>query len=105
MAMPDRAIIGQYWPEDSLVHAMDPRVKFILSFVLMAAVFCAATPLSLAVAALFIVGFYAASRIPLLQAIRAIGPLLVLVVLTADHGFANVPEFLDQQFPTWMKNL
>ncbi|MFR2586962.1 MAG: CbiQ family ECF transporter T component [Adlercreutzia equolifaciens] len=68
---------------DSLVHAMDPRVKFILSFVLMAAVFCAATPLSLAVAALFIVGFYAASRIPLLQAIRAIGPLLVLVVLTA----------------------
>ena len=83
MAMPDRAIIGQYWPEDSLVHAMDPRVKFILAFVLMAAVFCAATPLSLAVAALFIVGFYAASRIPLLQAIRAIGPLLVLVVLTA----------------------
>ena len=81
--MPDRAIIGQYWPEDSLVHAMDPRVKFILSFVLMAAVFCAATPLSLAVAALFVVGFYAASRIPLLQAIRAIGPLLVLVVLTA----------------------
>ncbi len=71
MAMPDRAIIGQYWPEDSLVHAMDPRVKFILSFVLMAAVFCAAAPLSLAVAALFIVGFYAASRIPLLQAIRA----------------------------------
>ena len=33
MTMPDRAIIGQYWPEDSLVHAMDPRVKFILSFV------------------------------------------------------------------------
>lgn len=79
----DRAIIGQYWPEDSLVHAMDPRVKFILSLVLMAAVFCAATPLALVVAALFIVGFYAASRIPLLQAIRAIGPLLVLVVLTA----------------------
>ena len=47
--MPDRAIIGQYWPEDSLVHAMDPRVKFILSFVLMAAVFCGAPPLSLAV--------------------------------------------------------
>lgn len=81
--MPDRAIIGQYWPEDSLVHAMDPRVKFILSLVLMAAVFCVTTPLSMAVAALFVAGFYAASRIPLLQAVRAIGPLLVLVVLTA----------------------
>lgn len=81
--MASRAIIGQYWPEESLVHAMDPRVKFILAFVLMAAVFCGTTPLSLGVAALFVVGFYAASRIPLLQAVRAIGPLLVLVVLTA----------------------
>lgn len=81
--MGERAIIGQYWPEDSLVHAMDPRVKFILSFVLMAAVFCAGTPVALAVAALFIVGFYAAARIPLLQALKAIGPLLILVVFTA----------------------
>lgn len=81
--MGERAIIGQYWPEESLVRAMDPRVKFILSFVLMAAVFCAGTPLALGVAALFVVGFYAASRIPLLQALRAIGPLLILVVFTA----------------------
>ena len=36
--MGDRAIIGQYWPEESLVHAMDPRVKFLLSIVLMVAV-------------------------------------------------------------------
>lgn len=79
----ERAIIGQYWPEESVVHAMDPRVKFVLSLVLMAAVFCAATPLSLGVAALFIVGFYAASRIPLAQVVRALAPLLVLVLLTA----------------------
>ncbi len=81
--MAERAIIGQYWPEESAVHAMDPRVKFVLSLVLMAAVFCAATPLSLAVAALFVAGFYAASRIPLIQVVRALAPLLVLVVLTA----------------------
>lgn len=81
--MGDRAIIGQYWPEESLVHAMDPRVKFLLSIVLMVAVFCAATPLALAVAALFIVGFYAAARIPLLRAVGAIGPLLILVLFTA----------------------
>lgn len=81
--MGDRAIIGQYWPAESLVHAMDPRVKFLLSLGLMAAVFCAATPASLAVAALFVAAFYAASRIPLLQAVRALAPLLVLVALTA----------------------
>ncbi|KAB1651105.1 energy-coupling factor transporter transmembrane component T family protein [Adlercreutzia muris] len=81
--MAERAIIGQYWPEESAVHAMDPRVKFVLSLVLMAAVFCATTPLSLAVAALFVAGFYAASRIPLIQVVRSLAPLLVLVVLTA----------------------
>lgn len=81
--MPDRAIIGQYWPADSPVHAMDPRVKFILSLVLMVAVFCAATPVALAVAALFIVAFYVIARIPLLQALKALAPLLVLVALTA----------------------
>lgn len=81
--MASRAIIGQYWPEESVVHAMDPRAKFLLSLALMAAVFCAATPVSLAVASLFIVGSYLAARIPLGQALRALAPLLVLVLLTA----------------------
>ena len=83
MAVGDRAIIGQYWPEDSVVHAMDPRAKFVLSLVLMAAVFCAGTPVALAVAALFIVGFYGAARIPLPQAVGALGPLIILVLVTA----------------------
>lgn len=81
--MGERAIIGQYWPEESLVHAMDPRVKFVLSLVLMAAVFCAATPASLAVAGAFVVGFYLAARIPFLRAVGSLGPLLVLVAVTA----------------------
>lgn len=79
----NKLIIGQYWPEQSLVHSMDPRVKFLLSLTLMVVVFCASSPLSLAVAAVFLLAFYGVARIPPLQAMSSIGPLLVLVVFTA----------------------
>ncbi|MCI9130211.1 MAG: energy-coupling factor transporter transmembrane protein EcfT [Eggerthellaceae bacterium] len=81
--MNERAIIGQYWPEDSFVHHMDPRVKCILSIAVMVIILCAGNAASLAVAAAFVILFYAASRIPLAQAVRAVGPLLVIVILTA----------------------
>ena len=79
----NRVLLGQYWPEESLVHRMDPRVKFLLSLALIVAIFCAATPASLAVAALFVLVFYGFAHIPPLTALRSIGPLLVLVLFTA----------------------
>ena len=98
--MPDRAIIGQYWPEDSLVHAMDPRVKFILSFVLMAAVFCAATPLSLAVAALFVVylwrsGIGTAIEIPFASFELDLGILYYPFAFFLILAFVNGVNFTD----------
>ena len=42
----NQMLIGQYWPEESLVHAMDPRVKFLLSLALMAVIFCAGNPVA-----------------------------------------------------------
>ncbi len=81
--MSEVAVFGQYWAASSFVHRMDPRVKMLLSLAIMAVVFCAQGWASLAVCALFIGGFFAASHIPLGQAARSIAPLLFLVVLTA----------------------
>ena len=50
----NQLLLGQYWPGESPVHALDPRVKFLLSLALMAVVFCAGNPWALAVAALFL---------------------------------------------------
>lgn len=79
----NQLLLGQYWPGESPVHALDPRVKFLLSLALMAVVFCAGNPWALAVAALFLAAFYLIARIPPLQALRSVGPLLVLVLFTA----------------------
>jgi energy-coupling factor transport system permease protein len=77
--MNSQLLIGQYWPEESVVHEMDPRAKFVLTFVIMAALLCANTTLSLGVAAVFVLAFYALARIPFKQALKALTPLLFLV--------------------------
>ena len=81
--MPDKAMFGRFWPGTSPVHRMDPRAKLLLSLALMVATFCARTTGGLAVCAAFVVGFYAVAGIPLGQALRSIGPLLFIVVVTA----------------------
>lgn len=81
--MPDKAMFGRFWPGTSPVHRMDPRAKLLLSLALMVATFCAQNYGGLAVCAAFVVGFYAVAGIPLGQALRSIGPLLFIVVVTA----------------------
>lgn len=76
------AVIGQYWTGSSLVHRMDPRVKMLLSLALMVIVFCAQGWAGLVACAAFIAAFYLAAEVPFGQALRAIAPLLPLVVLT-----------------------
>lgn len=77
------AVFGKYWPADSVVHRLDPRTKLGCLVLAMAAIFAASGPIPLAVAALFVLAFLAASRIPPAQALRSIAPLAFIVVLTA----------------------
>ena len=75
------ALVGRYWPADSPVHALDPRTKLVGMVVAMVAIFLANSFPALAVAGVFVAAFYLAAHIPLSQAVRAIGPLLIVVLL------------------------
>lgn len=77
------AIFGNYWPTESVLHQLDPRAKLVGLLFAMVAVFCAKGFAALAVAAVFVSGFFALAHIPLRQAFRSIAPLLFIVVLTA----------------------
>lgn len=81
--MNELAILGRYWPGTSPIHRMDPRAKLLLSLAVMVVIFVAQTFWSLAVCALFVLGFLAISNIPLRSALRSIVPLLFVVVITA----------------------
>ncbi|MEA5018972.1 MAG: energy-coupling factor transporter transmembrane protein EcfT [Gordonibacter sp.] len=81
--MPDIALFGHYRPGTSPLHRMDPRAKLLLALAFMIVTFAAQTFWGLAVCAAFVLGFFALADIPLTAALRSIGPLAFIVVITA----------------------
>ena len=81
--MPEITIFGRYLPGNSLVHRMDPRAKLLLSLLAIVIIFCAQSFWGLGVCALFVVGFFASAQIGLRQAFRSVGPLFLIVLITA----------------------
>ena len=61
--------IGQYFPGDSLLHRMDPRVKLILTFVYIVAVF---VPQNLII-----------SRLPGKLVFKSVKPIIPLIIFTS----------------------
>ena len=74
--------MGQYYPVDSRVHRLDPRIKLILTIVFIVIVFMAKTFLGYAVILAFV---YLASRlanVPFRMLLRGLKPLRLIIILT-----------------------
>lgn len=73
--------IGQYYPIDSIIHKLDPRVKLMGALIFIVTVFLANNIFSIIVVTAFLVTFIALSRVPLsfmLKGLRAIVMLLIV---------------------------
>lgn len=81
--MAQSALFGRYWPGESPIHALDPRMKLTGVVIAMVAIFLARSYAALGVAALFVAAFFIVARIPFGQAFKSIAPLLFIVLLTA----------------------
>ncbi len=75
--------IGQYFPGNSLVHRMDPRVKLVLTFAYIIAVFIPRNWVGLAAAVAFLILSVALSRLPLKLIWKSIKPILPLILFTS----------------------
>ena len=75
--------IGQYFPGRSLVHRMDPRVKLVLTFAYIVAVFIPRNWVGMGLAAGFLVFSVALSRLPLKLVWKSVKPILPLVLFTS----------------------
>ena len=74
--------MGQYYPVDSRVHRLDPRIKLILTIVFIVVVFLAKTFIGYAVILAFV---YLASRlanVPFRMLLRGLKPLRLIIILT-----------------------
>lgn len=92
--------IGQYFPGDSLLHRMDPRVKILLLFFFIVGIFVFDTAGSYAIFSLLSTGLFFFSGIPMRMMFRSVRPLLWIILFTFFiHLFSTPGEML---FKVWI---
>lgn len=74
--------IGQYYPYDSPIHRLDPRLKLILVIFMIVVIFVAQTPAAYLCAALFVVTAVVLSHIPFPLIVKGLKPILFIIVIT-----------------------
>lgn len=75
--------IGQYFPGDSVIHKMDPRMKIVLMIVYVIALFLAKSAVSYAFIVLTTVGLVLLSRISFRFYLKGLRPLIFIMCFTA----------------------
>ena len=74
--------MGQYYPVDSKVHRLDPRVKLILTIVFIVTVFLAKSFLGYAVILGFVWLTSRLANVPFRMLLRGLKPLRLIIILT-----------------------
>ncbi len=80
--MSSSLIIGQYIPNDSKVHRLDPRTKIVIIFSFIVFVFFANNTLSYAWLALFAVGSALMTKVKLRYIAKGLTPVWFLIIFT-----------------------
>ena len=75
--------IGQFYPVDSVIHRLDPRVKIVGVLVYLISLFVFSGFIGYAVVTLFLGTVIVLSRVPVTYMIRGMKPILFLLVFTA----------------------
>ena len=74
--------LGQYYPVDSRVHRLDPRIKLILTIVFIVAVFMAKTFVGYALILAFVWMCARLANVPFRMLLRGLKPLRLIIILT-----------------------
>lgn len=74
--------IGQYYPVDSMIHRLDPRVKILATFIYIAALFIVKHFIAYGYVFFFLAGTILLSKVPFKYIIRGLKPLFIIIILT-----------------------
>lgn len=75
--------IGQFFPQNSIVHRLDPRVKILLVICFVVVLFMLSNILTLVFTMCFILILYKLSKIPLKLILKNIKPILFIIIFTS----------------------
>lgn len=74
--------IGQYYPTNSLIHNLDPRVKLFGTMAFVISLFFFKSVLGYTVATLFLAGVIIISKVPFLNLIKGLKAIMIIMLIT-----------------------
>ena len=82
--------IGQYYPANSVIHRLDPRVKIVATLLFLISLFVQKSVLGYLTATVFLAGVIYLSKVPLKFIMKGLKPILILLLITvAFNLFLN----------------
>lgn len=75
--------LGQYFPVDSVIHRLDPRVKILSLIAYIVLVFCTYNYYSLVLVAAVVLTIIVLSKVPLKMYLKSLKVIIVIVVITS----------------------
>lgn len=97
--------LGQYFPGESVIHRLDPRMKIILTFAFIIELFLVQTFAGFAIAALLLAVVTALSGISAKTVLRSLKPLIFIIILTAFFNIfygGGAPVFANVGWLRWL---
>ena len=93
--------LGQYFPGDSVMHRMDPRMKFLLTLALIVLIFCVRTVYGYAAVVAVLLLAILLSRISVKYVLKGIKPLWFILVFTFILNIFFISEGEVVDFPDY----
>ena len=83
--------IGQYYPADSRIHKLDPRVKIVCTLLYLISLFTFKSILGYVLATVFLFGCIKLSKVPFKFIVRGLKPIIILLLITVGFNLFLTP--------------
>lgn len=83
--------IGQYYPSDSRIHKLDPRVKIVSTLLYLISLFTFKSIIGYALATLFLVFCVRMSKVPFKFIVKGLKPIIILLMITVVFNLFLTP--------------
>lgn len=83
--------IGQYYPVNSVLHRLDPRVKLVSTMIYIVSLFVFDSALGYTVAGLFLAGSIILSKVPFKFMVKGLKPIVMILLITLFFNLVFTP--------------
>lgn len=83
--------IGQYYPANSVIHKLDPRVKLFATLIYIISLFCLKGIAALCLATFFLIAVIKLSKVPFKFMVKGLKAIMMLMIITALFNLFLTP--------------